>query len=145
MYPSKVNAGFYIYIYLYLYLYISISISIYIYICVYIYIYTLEHTSFLIRSCTIFGYVFIDSEYHKICFAYYFFTFYGQWITHFWFVFAWYISIFKIAFSKWTANNAVFDIILFNGSSFISVAFLVIQPSDGVTSVNTLTFTMESL
>ena len=48
---------------------------------------TLEHTSFLIRSRTVLGYVFIDSEYHRIYFTYYFFTFYGQRIMQFWFIY----------------------------------------------------------
>ena len=52
-------------------------------ICPYIYIIaSLEHTLFQIYSYTVFGYGFIDSEYHKIYFAYYFFTFCGQRITH---------------------------------------------------------------
>ena len=44
---------------------------------IYIYIYTYM-SLFLIHSCTDFGYVFIDSDYHRIYFTYYFFTFYGQ-------------------------------------------------------------------
>ena len=44
----------------------------------YIYIIaSLEHTLFLIRSYTVFGYGFIGSEYHEIYFTDYFFTFYG--------------------------------------------------------------------
>ena len=99
---------------------------------------SLEHTSFLMRSYTVFEYDFTDSEYHKIYCTYYFFTFSGQRIMHFWFFYVWYKSIFKISFSWWTANNAVFCLILFNATSYISVSFLVIiQPSDEVTSFNT--------
>ena len=50
-------------------------------------------------SVCLFGYVFIDSEYHKIYFTDYFFTFYGQRITQFWFVYVWCKSFFEISFS----------------------------------------------
>ena len=72
------------------------QVYIYIYIVdIYIYIIaSLEHTSFLISCLTVVGYVFTDSEYHRIYFTYYFFAFYGQRIAQFWFIYVWYISIF---------------------------------------------------
>ena len=94
----------YIYIYIYIYyIYIYIKIHKYIYtytfnmyiykhICLYA---SLEHTSFLTRSRTVFGYVFIDNGYNRIYCTCYFFTFYRQRITHFWFIYVWYISIFQ--------------------------------------------------
>ena len=99
---------------------------------------SLKHTSFLIHSYMVFGYVFTDSEYHKIYFTDYFFTFYGQQITHFWFVYVWYKSFFKFLFLNRQRITQFFCLILTNTSSFISVAFsVIIQPSDGVTSFNT--------
>ena len=108
----------YVYVYIYIFIYTYIYLYIYMYLfmvfsflglifqlhekmsCWYIYITALsEHTSFLIRNCTVFGCVFIDIEHQITYFTYYFFTFYGQRITHFWFAYVWYISIFKMSFS----------------------------------------------
>ena len=123
---------YYISIYLYLTAWKKMTLR-YIYI-----IASLVHTLFLIRSYTVFGYGFIDREYHKIYFTDYFFTFYGQQITHFWFVYVWYKSFFKFLFLNRQRITQFFCLILTNTSSFISVAFsVIIQPSDGVTSFNT--------
>ena len=66
--------------------------------------------------------------------------------TDFRFVHFWYISVFEICFSYYTANNTVFDLILFNVSRFISVNFLVtIWASAGVNCLNPLATSVESL